>query len=228
MAKTVLITLTLAGTDTGPFNLYSNIDGYATPFESSVAKIDLEAGYMSVLVPDDATTIRVASDNPLCDNYVNLTIVTTTTTSTSSTTTTTTSTSTSTTTTTTTVAPTTTTTTTSNEFDVAIYGKLEDSVLSGGVTIEYSLTNNGLDWATVGGGWADTVCTLRGTVSAIPTGSTLYIRVVAGVESPVQFGGDNLNLCPSSNTLCIDSFVVTTNSDYAVTVKVVANAVIGC
>jgi hypothetical protein len=107
MAQTVLITLTTAGTDTGPFDLYSDADGYVTPFETGVSKVALTGGYTSTLVPDAATIIRVQSDSDSCTNYVDLTIVTTTTTttSTSTTTTTTTSTSTSTTTTTTTAAP---------------------------------------------------------------------------------------------------------------------------
>ncbi len=87
---TVLITLTTTGTDTGPFNLYSNIDGYIAAFEFAVPKVDLEAGYISTVVPDTTTTIRVQSINALCSNYVDLAIsgfTTTTTTSTSSTTT---------------------------------------------------------------------------------------------------------------------------------------------
>jgi hypothetical protein len=89
---TVLITLTIAGADTGPFNLYSNVDGYVTPFESSVAKSALLAGYVSVLVPDGTTIIRVRSQGE-CPNYIDIVIGgTTTTTSTSSTSTTTTTT----------------------------------------------------------------------------------------------------------------------------------------
>jgi hypothetical protein len=94
MAQTVLITLTLAGSDTGPFDLYSDVDGYAVPFENNVPKASLTGGYTSVLVPDLATVIRVKSDG-LCTNYIDLTITTTTTTSTSSTTSTSTSTTTS-------------------------------------------------------------------------------------------------------------------------------------
>lgn len=107
MAQTVFIQLTTAGTDAGPFDLYSNVDGYTIPFENNVAKASLQAGYTSVLVPDSATTIRVQSDNVICDNFIDLSIITTTTTtsSTSSTTTTTTSSTTSTTTSTTTVSP---------------------------------------------------------------------------------------------------------------------------
>ncbi len=86
---TVLITLTIAGADTGPFNLYSNVDGYVTPFESSVAKSALLAGYVSVLVPDGTTIIRVRSQGE-CTNYLDIVIGGTTTTSSTSTTTTTT------------------------------------------------------------------------------------------------------------------------------------------
>ena len=106
---TVSITLTLAGVDTGPtFDLYSNVDSYAVAFETGVAKASLEAGYISTIVPDGTTTIRVFSGGT-CDTYVDLGVITSTTTttstSTSTSTTTTTSTSTSTTTTTTTAAP---------------------------------------------------------------------------------------------------------------------------
>ena len=82
---TVLITLTTAGTDSGPFNLYSNLDGFISVFETGVTKIDLEAGYPSSLVPDYTTTIRVMSTSSFCLNYVDIPVETTTTTSTSST-----------------------------------------------------------------------------------------------------------------------------------------------
>lgn len=125
----VLITLTTAGSDTGPFNLYSNTDNYVTPFQTGVAKSALVAGYVSALVPTGTNTIRVKSTG-LCTNYIDIYVVgsgtTTTTTTVAPTTTstttpyvgpTTTTTTTPyvgpTTTTTTSVAPTTTTTTTS-------------------------------------------------------------------------------------------------------------------
>ena len=100
MAQTVLITLYSLGADTGPFDLYSNADAYATPFETGISKLSLQAGYSSSLVPDLATIIRVKSNSVLCQNYEDLTIVTSTTTSTTSTSTTSTSTSTTTSTTT--------------------------------------------------------------------------------------------------------------------------------
>lgn len=79
---TVLITLTTAGADTGPFNLYSDLDGYISAFETGVAKIDLVAGYASALVPDGTVTIRVMSDSTLCTNYVDVILDATTTTTT--------------------------------------------------------------------------------------------------------------------------------------------------
>lgn len=88
---TVLITLTTAGSSTGPFSLYSNVDSYSTPFETGVSKSSLLAGYTSVLVPASTTTVRVMSTGT-CTNYTDISVVpcTTTTTTSSSTTTTTT------------------------------------------------------------------------------------------------------------------------------------------
>lgn len=80
---TVLITLTVAGADSGPFNLYSNIDGYTTAFESGVSKASLLAGYSSSSVPDYTTIVRVLSTG-VCTNSIDIVLdeVTTTTTST--------------------------------------------------------------------------------------------------------------------------------------------------
>jgi uncharacterized protein (TIGR02145 family) len=97
---TLLITLTVADIDTGPFNLYSNVNGYILPFAELIEKSVLLAGYTSTVVPDGTTSIEVRSVNELCSNFILLTVDATT-----STTTSTTSTSTSTTTTTTTSLP---------------------------------------------------------------------------------------------------------------------------
>lgn len=84
---TVLITLTLAGTDVGPFDLYSNADGYTTPFELGVSRAALIAGYTSTLVPVDSTEI-LAQSTGVCsrDLYMLIEGSPTTTTTTSSTT----------------------------------------------------------------------------------------------------------------------------------------------
>ena len=44
---TITITLTTAGTDTGPFNLFSDVDGYTTAFVSGVSKSALVAGLLN-------------------------------------------------------------------------------------------------------------------------------------------------------------------------------------
>jgi hypothetical protein len=94
---TVLITLTSAGASAGPFNLYSNTDGYLTPFATGISKATLLSGYTSSAVPDGTTSIRISSTGT-CTNYIYVSVVGTTTTTTSSS-------STSSTSTTTTIAP---------------------------------------------------------------------------------------------------------------------------
>ena len=85
----VLITLTSAGTGTGPFDLYSNVNGYSSPFEIGISKIALTSGYTSTAVPNGTTIIRVKSTSAQCTNSVDISVtgITTTTTSTTSTTT---------------------------------------------------------------------------------------------------------------------------------------------
>jgi hypothetical protein len=108
---TVLITLSLpTGGDAGPFNLYSNTDGYVFPFATNISAATLLAGYTAINVPNGTTTIRVKSVG-VCTNFINAQVnlipptTTTTSSSTSTSTSTTTSTSSSTTTTTTTEVP---------------------------------------------------------------------------------------------------------------------------
>ena len=112
--KTVIITLTTIGIDTGPnFDLYSDSDSYQNvlPGQSNIPGQALLNGYTCNVVPDNATIIRVCShNNPVCTNCINISIqgLTTTTTTlptTSTTTTTLPTTSTTTTTNTTTIAP---------------------------------------------------------------------------------------------------------------------------
>lgn len=92
MAITVLITITAAGNDLDNFELYSDTDGYTTPFETGITRAQLLAGYTSVIVPDITTIIRVTSTG-ICINSTDIVVDATTTT-------------------TTTISPTTTTTTT--------------------------------------------------------------------------------------------------------------------
>lgn len=82
---TVLITLTTAGIDSGPFDLYSNLDGFTIPFETGVTNSALMLGYSSALVPDYTNIIRLKSTG-VCINYTDITLFGITTTTTSSTT----------------------------------------------------------------------------------------------------------------------------------------------
>lgn len=68
---TVLVTFGSFGTDPGPFNLYSNIDGYASPFAIGVTQLQLVGGYASNTCPDGTTTIRVKSTG-VCLTQVDL------------------------------------------------------------------------------------------------------------------------------------------------------------
>lgn len=81
---TVLITLTSAGADTGPFDLYSDADGYVSAFETGVSKSALLAGYPSSSVPNSATIIRVKSTGT-CTNFIDIAINPSTTTTTTTT-----------------------------------------------------------------------------------------------------------------------------------------------
>jgi len=123
----IYILLTSVGADAGPFDLYSDTDGYVSAFENNISKASLLAGFASTNCPDGTVYVRIKSDGE-CLNYIDVHIegvpIPPTTTTTSSSTTTTTSTSTSTTTTTTLIPPTTTTTTTANPFLTSwYYGK---------------------------------------------------------------------------------------------------------
>jgi len=63
---TIIITLSFAGADTGPFDLYSNVDGFTTPFETGVTKADLLSGYETSLAPDGTITVRLLDLGALC------------------------------------------------------------------------------------------------------------------------------------------------------------------
>ena len=104
---TIIITLSFAGNETGPFDLYSDATNFATPFAQGISKAALLAGFQ-VNAPAGTTVVRLDDLSGLCkdtetDIYTCATPncdftgeilcnITTTTTSTSSSTTTTTST----------------------------------------------------------------------------------------------------------------------------------------
>lgn len=76
------ITITSPGVDIGPFNIYSDVDGFISAFEINVDLADLLVGFATSNVPDGTTIIRVMSGTFVCYNYVDTYITTTTTTTT--------------------------------------------------------------------------------------------------------------------------------------------------
>ena len=73
MAFSATISLTSAGTNTGPFDLYSDQDSFLAPFESAVSKASLLTGFLSSNVPTGTVTCRVKSSGT-CTNYVDMPI----------------------------------------------------------------------------------------------------------------------------------------------------------
>lgn len=102
----VYIKLTIAGTSTGPFDLYSDVDAFTNAFETAILRQSLIDGYISTMAPPGTTQIKVQSTGS-CTNYIIIDVAppATPTTTTSSTTS----------------APTTTTTTTSVPLACTVY-----------------------------------------------------------------------------------------------------------
>ena len=74
MPSGVLITLTDLGSLVGPFDLYSNLDGYTTPFETNIPVSAFTYGYFTTSLPYGTTIIKVKSDGE-CINFINLDII---------------------------------------------------------------------------------------------------------------------------------------------------------
>ena len=76
---TILITLTTVGIDCSTFDIYSDVDGFLSAFETNVPKASLSAGFSSANVPDGTTVIRVKAKG-VCTNYIDLQLINATTT----------------------------------------------------------------------------------------------------------------------------------------------------
>ncbi len=68
MGLTVITLLTTAGVSTGPFDLYSDVDSFTTPFETNISRSAMLAGYVSNFVPNGTTVIRIQSVG-FCTSY---------------------------------------------------------------------------------------------------------------------------------------------------------------
>ena len=168
---TVLITLTTAGTDTGPFNLYSNVDGYVSAFETGVSKAALVSGYSSALVPNGTATIRIKSTGT-CVNYIDVTVVTTTTTTSS---------------TTSTSSTTTTTSSTTPPTELFVYAKYINAASPG--DLQFSI-NSGPNFNA--GAIATSSCNYMFTISGITAGDSISFT-----DSNSQAIAGSTSVCPS-------------------------------
>jgi hypothetical protein len=62
--KAVKITTTFIGvSNSGTFSIYTNADSYASPVETGITKIQLNAGYTSLVIPNTATKIKLYSNS---------------------------------------------------------------------------------------------------------------------------------------------------------------------
>lgn len=68
---TAVITLTIAGADTGPFNIFSNVDNYVTAFETNISKTSLTQSFTSSNIPDATTIVRIKSMGA-CSNFIDI------------------------------------------------------------------------------------------------------------------------------------------------------------
>lgn len=69
---TILIQASNVGSDAGPFNLFSQVNGFTEAFETGITAAQLLIGFVSYNVPAGTTVVRIISNNPECQNYVDV------------------------------------------------------------------------------------------------------------------------------------------------------------
>jgi len=68
ISVTITFPSTGLGSDTGPFNLYSDTDGYTNAFETGITSNTLIYGFSTNNVPNGTTRIKVVSESECCNN----------------------------------------------------------------------------------------------------------------------------------------------------------------
>lgn len=71
---TIYILLTSPGTDAGPFNLYSDTDGYVSAFATNVSKATLLSGYVNNNVPNGTVIVKLVSVGEECTNSIDVVV----------------------------------------------------------------------------------------------------------------------------------------------------------
>lgn len=72
ISVTITFPSTGFGSDTGPFNLYSDTDGYTNAFETGITSNTLIYGFSTNNVPNGTTTVRVVSESQCCGNHYDI------------------------------------------------------------------------------------------------------------------------------------------------------------
>ena len=70
----ILIQASNVGSDAGPFNLFSQVDGFTQAFETGITSAQLLIGFVSYNVPVGTTVVRIISNNPECQNYEDISV----------------------------------------------------------------------------------------------------------------------------------------------------------
>lgn len=71
---TLRFTLTTTDTDAGPFNLFSDVNGFVYAFATNVSKETLISGYTSNNVPNGTLIVKVVSVGQQCQNSIDINV----------------------------------------------------------------------------------------------------------------------------------------------------------
>jgi hypothetical protein len=69
---TAIITITTISNNITSLNLYSNVDGFVSAFETNVPRSSLISGYSTNLIPIGTTIVRASSAEGPCTNYIDI------------------------------------------------------------------------------------------------------------------------------------------------------------
>ena len=69
----ITVKLTIAGEDAGPFDIYTNADGFTTPVLTDVPKEQLQNGIVIEIDETKTSLVRICSTG-ICENYIDVPI----------------------------------------------------------------------------------------------------------------------------------------------------------
>lgn len=74
MTESIQIQSNNIGIDAGPFNIFSQVNGFTEAFETDITPVQLLIGFISYNAPVGTTIIRVVSTSEDCNEYVEETV----------------------------------------------------------------------------------------------------------------------------------------------------------